>query len=215
MATTRTSVQQSAKLQVPIAAGDLIERGRLNERLDALVRPGKGTRVLAVCAPAGFGKTTAVSGWARGLDPARAPVAWCSLDATESHTFRFWSLLLQAITAVRPELASTGLAAPHRSGAAGFLNELAETLDGPPLVIVLENLHEITDARLLADLDQFVRLLPTSVKLVLTSRSDPPLTSLQGLHLHGELAQLRVGDLAFTRAELGLSPRTWVRRAGR
>ena len=68
MATTRTSVQQSAKLQVPVATGELIDRARLNERLDELVRPGGGTCVLAVCAPAGFGKTTAVSEWARGLD---------------------------------------------------------------------------------------------------------------------------------------------------
>ena len=204
MATTRTSVQQSAKLQVPVAAGDLIDRARLRERLDTLVGPGGGTRVLAVCAPAGFGKTTAVSGWARGVDPARVPIAWCSLDATESHTFRFWSLVLQAVTAARPELAQAGLAAPHRAGAAGFLNELVEALAGHPLVLVLENLHELIDLKVLADLDRFVGLLPDSVKLVLTSRSDPPLTALQALHLRGELAQLRVRDLAFTPGELRL-----------
>ena len=42
------------------------------------------------------------------------------------------------------------------------------------------------------------------MKLVLTSRSDPPLTALQDLHLRGELAQLRVRDLAFTPGELRL-----------
>jgi LuxR family transcriptional regulator, maltose regulon positive regulatory protein len=196
-------VQHSAKLQVPVAAGDLIDRARLSERLQSLVSPRDGTRVLTVCAPAGFGKTTAVSGWARGLDPARLPVAWCSLGATESHTFRFWSLLLEAVTTARPELEAAGLAAPHRSGASGFLNELALALSDKPSVIVLENLHELIDPRLLADLDRFVGLLPPSVKLVLTSRSDPPLTTLHDLHLRGELAQLRVGQLAFTSEELG------------
>src|SRR3954471_22208713 len=207
VATTRTSVQLRAKLQVPIAAGDLIDRARLRERLDTLVGPGEGACVLAVCAPAGFGKTTAVSGWARGLDPARVKVAWCSLDATESHTFRFWSLVLQAVTSARPELAGAGLAgaglaAPPRAGAMAFLNELAEALADRQLVLVLENLHELVDPKVLADLDQFVGLLPASVKLVLTSRSDPPLTALQGLHLRGELIQLRVRDLAFTIDEL-------------
>ncbi|WP_155918186.1 LuxR C-terminal-related transcriptional regulator [Marmoricola sp. URHB0036] len=202
MATTRTSVQLRAKLQVPIAAGDLIDRARLRERLDTLVGPGEGACVLAVCAPAGFGKTTAVSVWARGLDPARVKVAWCSLDATESHTFRFWSLVLQAVTSARPELAGAGLAAPHRAGAMAFLNELAEALADRQLVLVLENLHELVDPKVLADLDQFVGLLPASVKLVLTSRSDPPLTALQGLHLRGELIRLRVRDLAFTIDEL-------------
>jgi LuxR family maltose regulon positive regulatory protein len=185
-------------------AGDLIERARLNEHLDSLVSPGEGTRVLTVCAPAGFGKTTAVSGWARGVDPLRTRVAWCSLDATESHTFRFWSLLLEAITTALPEVAESGLAAPHRSGAAGFLNELTEALAEHPLVLVVENVHELVDPKLLADLDHFVGLLPDSMRLLLTSRSDPPLTALHDLHLQGLLAHLRLGDLAFTPGELEL-----------
>ncbi|MET0837931.1 MAG: LuxR C-terminal-related transcriptional regulator [Marmoricola sp.] len=202
MTTTRTSVQQSAKLQVPVATGELIDRARLNERLHELVRPGGGISVLAVCAPAGFGKTTTVSEWVRGLDRKRTKVAWCSLDATESHAFRFWSLVLRAVVLARPELAAVELAAPHRAGADAFLNDLAATLAEHPVVLVLENLHEIVDPRVLADLDRFVGLLPASCRLVLTSRSDPPLTSLQALHLRGELGQLRLADLAFTPDEL-------------
>jgi len=202
VATTRASVQHSAKMQVPVAAGELIDRARLNERLDTLISPGDRTRIVTVCAPAGFGKTTAVSGWARGLDRARLQVAWCSLASTESHTFRFWSLLLEAVASVRPDLADAGLAAPHRAGADGFLNDLVAELEGRPLVLVLENLHELVDPKLLADLDHFVAMLPDSVKLVLTSRADPPLTALQDLHLRGEVGQLRVRDLAFTREEL-------------
>ena len=202
MATTRTSVQQRAKLQVPVATGELIDRARINERLDELVRPGSGTCVFAVCAPAGFGKTTAVSGWARGLDQRRLKVAWCSLDATESHTFRFWSLVLRAVVEARPELAAAELAAPHRAGAGAFLNDLAAAMAEHPVVLVLENLHEVVDPKVLADLDHFVGLLPMSCRLVLTSRSDPPLTSLQALQLRGGLGQLRVADLAFTSDEL-------------
>ena len=72
------------------------------------------------------------------------------------------------------------------------------------MILVLENLHEIVDPKVLGDLDRFVGLLPESVRLVLTSRSDPPLTSLQQLQLRGELAQLRVAELAFTANELRL-----------
>ena len=202
MATTRTSAQQRAKLQVPVATGELIDRARITERLDELVRPGSGTCVFAVCAPAGFGKTTAVSGWARGLDQRRLKVAWCSLDATESHTFRFWSLVLRAVVEARPELSAAELAAPHRAGAAAFLSDLAAAMAEHPVVLVLENLHEVVDPKVLADLDHFVALLPMSCRLVLTSRSDPPLTSLQALQLRGGLGQLRVTDLAFTSDEL-------------
>src|SRR4051794_12970909 len=105
MSTARTSVQQDAKVQVPVATGDVVERARLTECLETLVAPGGGTRIVTVCAPAGFGKTTAVSGWARGLDPREPRVAWCSLDATESHTFRFWSLVLRAVAEAWPEVA--------------------------------------------------------------------------------------------------------------
>jgi LuxR family maltose regulon positive regulatory protein len=202
VATTRAWVQQSAKVRVPVAAGDVIERPRLRRRLDTLIDPSDGTRVLAVCAPAGFGKTTAVSGWARGVDPARAKVAWCSLDATDSHTFRFWSLVLHALTTARPDLAEAGLAAPHRAGAAAFFNELVAALAGHQLVLVVENVHELVDPRVLADLDLFVGLLPASVQLVLTSRADPPLTALHDLHLLGALAELRGRDLALTSDEL-------------
>src|SRR6476469_929886 len=202
LTTTRTSVQQSAKLQVPLAEADQIERARLHHRLDALVTPGDGTCVVAVCAPAGFGKTTAVSAWARSLDQRRTPVAWCSLDATDSHTFRFWSLVLRSVIAARPELSDCGLAAPHRAGADRFFEDLVAALADEPLVLVLENLHEVVDPHLLADLDRFVARLPATVRLVLTSRSDPPLTALMGMHLRGQAAQLRVDELAFTHDEL-------------
>ncbi len=205
MATTRTSVQQSAKLQVPVAAGDLIDRARLRERLDTLVGPGGGTRVLAVCAPAGFGKTTAVVSDGRAASIRRAPPSpgapWTPPSRTPSGSGRWCS---RRSPRRDPSWRRPGSRRRTAPGPRGFLSELVDALADQPLVLVLENLHELVDLKVLADLDRFVGLLPDSVKLVLTSRSDPPLTALQDLHLRGALAQLRVRDLAFTPGELRL-----------
>ena len=68
----------------------------------------------------------------------------------------------------------------------------------------MENLHEVVDAALLTDLDLWLGLVPTTTKVVLTSRSDPPLMSLQARKLRGAIDQLRASDLAFTPDELRL-----------
>ena len=138
-----------------------------------------------VCAPPGFGKTTLVSGWMADLPERGYSVAVCNLDATESHTFRFWSLLLTSLSEAVPDERLAGLTAPHRAGARGFVSDLAAALEGWQVVVVLENLHEVVDPTLLTDLDLWLELVPSTTKVVLTSRSDPPLMSLQGRKLRG------------------------------
>ena len=54
------------KLFAPARRADLVARLRLVERLDATL--GAGHRLTLVSAPAGFGKTTAVSDWLTHLE---------------------------------------------------------------------------------------------------------------------------------------------------
>ena len=111
-------------------------------------------------------------------------------------------MLLTSLSEAVPDERLAGLTAPHRAGARGFLGDLAAALDGWQVVVVLENLHEVVDPALLTDLDLWLGLVPTTTKVVLTSRSDPPLMSLQGRKLRGAIDQLRASDLAFTPDEL-------------
>jgi LuxR family maltose regulon positive regulatory protein len=64
----------ATKLHVPGLGPDLVPRPRLTERLDE----GLGRGLVLVCAPAGYGKTVLLAGWAQR---ARPPAAWLSLDA--------------------------------------------------------------------------------------------------------------------------------------
>src|SRR4051812_16870385 len=90
----RSSVP-TTKLRPPLLPPDFVPRPRVHERLTE----GWGRRLMLVCAPAGFGKTTALAGW---LHEARRPWVWVSLDALDSDLVGFIRLLVAALGTVVP-----------------------------------------------------------------------------------------------------------------
>jgi ATP/maltotriose-dependent transcriptional regulator MalT len=83
LAAARRDVLLSTKLHAPGARPGFVSRSRLTERLDEAL--GRG--LVLVCAPAGYGKTALLAGWARHRE---RPVAWLSLDAGDNDPARFW-----------------------------------------------------------------------------------------------------------------------------
>ncbi len=69
-----------------------------------------------------------------------------------------------------------------------------------PLVLILDDFHELRSPRLSEQLDMLLRHAPDKLRLVIGSRADPQL-SLHRLHLEGRMAELRCADLAFTMEE--------------
>ena len=69
------------------------------------------------------------------------------------------------------------------------------------MVLVLDDVHELTEPRVLSGLDFLIRHAPPQLRLVLSTRADPPL-SLHRLLVSGQLTQLRMADLAFTVPEV-------------
>jgi LuxR family transcriptional regulator, maltose regulon positive regulatory protein len=86
-----------------------------------------------------------------------------------------------------------------------FLLRLASALaaQDPPVTLVLDNLHTVTDLRVLDGLDFLLRNAGPGLRLVVCSRMDP-LLRLHRYRLAGELAEIRASDLAFSAAETGL-----------
>ena len=85
------------KLHRPPVPHDLIVREQLLDRLDnRLNRP-----LSLVCAPAGYGKSTLVSGW---VERSNLPVAWLSLNEAENDLRLFLSYFLAAIQTIFPEI---------------------------------------------------------------------------------------------------------------
>src|SRR5207248_9001389 len=67
--------------------------------------------------------------------------------------------------------------------------------------LVIDDYHLITDPTIHALVTQLVSGLPPTAHLVLAARTDPPLP-LARWRAHGQIAELRAGDLRFGPAEV-------------
>ena len=86
----------AAKLHVPALRAGLVSRGELVGRL-----AGAGDcKLVLVCAPAGWGKTSVLSQW-HAAEP--GAFAWVSLDPGDDDRVRFWSYVIGAVGAVVPQ----------------------------------------------------------------------------------------------------------------
>ena len=118
----------------------------------------------------------------------------------------FWSYVVAALHrsgAALPKAlpaAARGQAADHL-----FLVRLASALaaQNPPVTLVVDDLHLLTEPAVLNGLDYVLRNVGPGLRLVVSSRMDP-LLPLHRYRLAGELAEIRASDLAFSPAEAGL-----------
>ena len=68
--------------------------------------------------------------------------------------------------------------------------------DGTPVVLVLDNLHEITSLAVHESLLRLVQRPPRGLRFVATTRRDPP-WPLDRLRLAGVITEVRAAELAF------------------
>src|SRR5215213_363119 len=189
----------ASKLTPPRTAR-LVARGRLLALLDA----GVQSRLTLLAGPAGSGKTVLLSSWATtAILP--GPVAWLSLDAADNDPARFWSYLLAALRqtgAAPPNGRLDGLGLPIGGPDQGFLLQLAAGLAElvGPVVVILDDVHQLTNPALLDSLVTVLRRSPASLRLVLASREDLPL-SLARLPLVDQPIEVGASELAFTADE--------------
>jgi LuxR family transcriptional regulator, maltose regulon positive regulatory protein len=169
-------------------------------RLFDLLHDGTEQLLTLVSAPAGTGKTTLLASWSSSRRPP-GPVAWLSLDAGDNDAARFWAYVLAALcqSGAVPRDGTLRRLAPQPGSNKSFLPLLVSGLTelSTPVVLVLDDLQDITDATVLHGLELLLRHAPSQLRLVLATRFDPPLP-LQRLRVSGRLAQVRAADLAFT-----------------
>ena len=170
-------------------ARSLLDRDDLFRAFDRAV----DKRVTVVSAPAGSGKTSLLRAWAdRSAGPRR--VAFVSVEREQHDAQRFWRAVLDA---VRADAAAT---APLESDELvdRVLAELAEQVK--PVVVIIDDLHELRSADALSQLGRLLATLPSSARVVLSSRRDPPIR-LHRLRLADEVSEIRAGELRFTEGE--------------
>ncbi len=181
----------------PAAPRGLVVRRPLMERLTD-VDPGG---VALVCAPAGSGKTVLLRLWAESEGLGR--VAWVSVERAEHDGQRFW---LSVVDAVAGAAGAAGLvervAATPVFGGEDVVERLRSDLRAleSPVVLVIDDLHELRSAEALRLLERFLAEPPPALRVVLATRGDPEL-GLHRLRLVGALTEIRGADLRFSQDE--------------
>nr|WP_281371917.1 LuxR C-terminal-related transcriptional regulator [Modestobacter versicolor] len=188
----------TAQLRVPRTPRTLVPRPRLTTRLDALAQ----VPVAVVTGGAGWGKTTLLAEWVRR---ARSPVAWVTVGPLDGDPVRFWTLVATALSGPAPEATGPALAAlgvpsvdPVDVALPLLLNGLAERT--APALLVLDDLHEVTDGRVAAGLELLLENQPPALRVVLAGRG-VPVPGLARLRARGRLVEVGREDLRFTDAE--------------
>jgi len=188
------------KLHPPLLREDVIPRPRL---LDALRHALTSYPLTLLSAPAGYGKTTLLAALPHAFP--ELSLAWLSLDEEDNDPARFLIGLVAALRRLNPACGTTAqtlLAGLSNPGAEArriigvLINDILETLPDP-FVLILDDLHLISELTIFAALDYLLERLPPQMHLVMAARHDPPL-ALARLRGRGQMAELRLADLRFT-----------------
>jgi LuxR family maltose regulon positive regulatory protein len=180
-----------------VAGRGLVRRRALFERLSS-AEPGG---VTVVHAPAGSGKTVLLRSWIEDEGLERR-VAWVSVEPDEHDAQRFWLSVVDELSAVSTKDLLEGVATSRDGGRDVPVERLASELGAldEPLVLVIDDLHELRSADGVAWLDRFLARLPSQLVVVLATREEPRV-GLHRLRLAGELTELRASDLRFSLEE--------------
>ena len=184
-----------AKLEAPVP------RPRVSRR-DLLEHCARSPRKLTLIrAPAGWGKSTLLADW-HELDSEERPFAWVALDGGDSDPVRFWTYLIHALRtldAAAGEVSLPLLRAPRANVIDDVLPSLFNELTAlpHPSVLVLDDYHRVTSPDIDEGLSHFLDLLPRTISLVISSRSEPALP-LARLRARGELTEIDAQQLRFS-----------------
>jgi len=192
-----------AKIQPPHSRAALVERQALERALGQALQQHKLTLLLA---PAGYGKTAALTRQIRQL-PEHWALAWISADEDDPLQ-RFLACLSAALEPfdlpwrVAPDALAT-LAQGERGlgNVAGELVNALAAAEVPHGLIVVDDLHRISDPLVFELLQRMLERWPERWSLVLASRTEPPLP-LARLRAAGELAEFGQRQLRFSPVEV-------------
>ena len=173
-----------------------IPRARLETRLD---RAGDSACIVVV-APAGYGKTTLLEGWA-----SRAPqeVAWVQLDERHDDAALLVHSIVMALgkTGDLERLAMAPLLAPEPDFANVVVPRLCSALaERAPACVVLDDLHTVSSPEALETISALAHSLPEGVRLAVASRGEPAI-GLGRLRTSRAVLELGPEDIAMSLSE--------------
>ncbi len=185
------------KLHRPSITPDIINRPRVNK----ILYDNAFKRMVLVCAPAGYGKSMAISQW---LEQQERKYAWLSMEESFNDISAFINSLKAALDTLAEETnvnrSVEGATDSSGKDANYSLLKKIESIRAKS-ILILDDYQIIRDAKVNALMDTLLDYWPATVQLILISKRDPGL-STQKLRLYGGMVDIRMRDLALDADEL-------------
>ncbi|MFL6661328.1 MAG: LuxR C-terminal-related transcriptional regulator [Rhizobacter sp.] len=198
---TRRPLLIDTKMNVPRAPQRSVSRAG---PLQALQR-GLDRKLTVLVAPAGFGKTTLLAEWCRGLQGEGHPVAWLAVDADDDDLAQLAAYVITALHRAAGEagrraaqLLADDPLAPAKLVLSVLLADI--TAFGRRVVLVLDDIDRVASPAIQETLFRLLRYAPDNLHVVLAGRSAPPIP-LSYFLLRDQLTLLDAEPLRFDAAE--------------
>ena len=190
------------KLQPALGALSLLPRARL--ALPVGVTQG-ACKVIALVAPAGYGKTTLMAQWMATWQENGGACAWLTVDTNDNDPTRFLRHLVAALSHTGVAVSEATLAHLGDSLATQFKSmteSLATDLAATPehLMLMLDGVHTLHDPTVLDLIGWLLHYAPQPLQIALSSRHELP-WRLGSLRVRGLLHELDFRALQFTADE--------------
>ena len=182
----------SSKLHIPECGSDFLVRSRLMDHLNGTAR------LIMICAPAGFGKTTVASQWIRN---GGQPAGWVSLDEQDNEPIRFWWYFTAALNEVQAGAGagfSARIQAEQMFSIEKLMPILLQEISGihSSFTLILDDYHVIAQPEIHDGIQYLLQHAPKVMQVMMISREEPPF-SLHRLRLRKECIQIGMETLRF------------------
>ena len=188
------------KLFVPPARPNLVNRSHLVQRLNEGLHPNR--KLTLVSAPAGYGKTTLVTEWLRGI---QVKTAWLSLEVSDNDPVRFLTYLIAALQQIDSRIGESSQALlefpqpqPSEIVLTTLCNEIADAQLS--FILILDDYHLISALPIHQQINFLVEHGPPKMHLVIITREDP-LLPIAKLRARGQVLEIRQDELRFNMSE--------------
>ncbi|WP_428630122.1 LuxR C-terminal-related transcriptional regulator [Sphingopyxis sp.] len=178
---------------------DLVGLERRQRWLGALARH----ELCIVRAPAGYGKTAFCAALSAQAREEGWSAGWISFDRADKDAAAV-DQLFEAVRLARGAIMADNMPACDTASPARLADALAEQIDAAsqPLLLVLDDIDRIVDARAIDVLNQLLCHPPAQLRLVLASRALPPV-EIGRPERRGMMLRIGAAELALTDEELG------------
>ena len=181
-----------AKLFRPPIRPGIVRRNDLVERLSTSDSPS----VVAITAPAGYGKTTLLAEWA---ERDRRPFAWVSVDEADDDPVVFLghvAVALDRIERIEPRVFEA-ISSPSGAPTVRVVSRLGSVLSTRtrPFVLVLDDLDRLAEPLVMDAVTTIAGFVPKGSLFALAARAIPNI-GLPRLRSEGRLVEVGVEDLA-------------------